>query len=89
MGVRFIISADRINDVLSPVEYFGLSEGKLSDQYRVMMKFMADEEGNFLTAEEAEAQMRTINMKTFWSEYLPAFVHAMKDVFVTPTSAGG
>jgi hypothetical protein len=89
MGIRFLVSADRINKVLSPPEYFGLGEGHLSDQYKIMLKFMVDEAGNYLTADEAEAQMRSINMEVFFIESLPAFVQSMKDAFVSPTSAGG
>lgn len=87
--IKFLVSPDRINEVLSPVEYFGLIEGNLKSNYHAMLKFMVDENGVYLNEGQAIDRMKSISMTDFWREHLPAFSKALADAFVPPTSAGG
>lgn len=86
--IKFIVSPDRINAVLSPVEYFGLVEGDLKANYHTMLKFMVDADGNYLDEKTATEQMKKINMDDFWKIHLPAFSKALTDAFVSPTNGG-
>jgi hypothetical protein len=89
MAIKFKITPARVNEVLSPVEYFGLVEGESSANYNAMLKFMVNEKGEYLSAAEARERMKAENMQAFWAEHLPAFAKALKDAFVSPTNAGG
>ena len=89
MTIKFLVTAERVNEVLTPSEYFGLTEGKTTANYHAMLKFMADDKGEYLTPEQAVKAMDAAgNMRAFWDEHLPAFSRALRDAFVSPTNAG-
>ena len=86
--IKFVITPARINEVLSPVEYFGLVEGSLSSSYHAMLKFMVDESGAYMPEKQAIEQMKLISMDDFWKIHLPAFSKALADAFISPTNGG-
>ena len=87
--IKFLITKERVNEKLSPNEYFGLIEGDMGENYHAMLRFMVDDNNQYLTIAQAKKKMRETDMDTFWSEHLPAFAQALKDAFVSPTSADG
>ena len=89
MTIKFLVTIDRINAVMNPVEYFGLMEGKMVEHFHAMLKFMVDDDGNYLTEAQALEVMRGTDMKSFWSDHASAFAKALRDAFVSPTKGGG
>jgi hypothetical protein len=86
--IRFLVTTERVNEILTPSEYFGLVEGKIAANYHAMLKFMVDDKDNYLTVKQAEKIVDEGGMNAFYKDYLPAFAQALKDAFVSPTSAG-
>jgi hypothetical protein len=89
MGVKFVVTKDRVNSQLSPAEYFSMADGDTTEAFKIMKKFMVDDADNFLSPEQADAEMRKTTMGNFWTEHYPAFISALRDAFVNPTNAGG
>jgi hypothetical protein len=86
--IKFLITRERVNEVLTPPEYFGLLEGSMTENYHAMLRFMVDDDNKYLTNAQAVKVMRDTDMDTFWKEHLPAFARSLKEAFVSPMNAG-
>lgn len=83
--IKIIVTQEKFDENFSIDDWFNFSDMSQKELYDKMLLFVADEDGNPVTAEQARAMFKGVPKKE-WLEYITAFMMAIKDAFVDPTN---
>jgi len=86
--IKIIVTQDKFDELFSIDDWFNFTELTQKEIYDKMLLFVADDDGNPVTVEQARAMFKDVP-KREWLEYIKAFMDSIKDAFVNPTSGGG
>lgn len=86
--IKLKVIAERFDTIFSIEEWIGFARLTNTQIYEKMLQFVVNEEGEYLTTEQARALFSRLPKKE-WGECLLAFTRAVRDAFVSPTNGGG
>ncbi len=87
MELKFKVTMEKIDQHLSVDDWFHYCEMSNKDMYEFMTNFLVDENGEYLTPEQARKVFKKLP-KGEWPEYVAQFRKAVGDAFVSPTNGG-
>lgn len=87
MDLKFKVTMEKINQHLSTDDFFHYYEMTKKEMYEFMTNFLVDENGEYLTVEQARKVFKKIPLGE-WPEYVAQFRKAVGDAFVSPTNGG-
>ena len=83
--IKIIVTQEKFDENFSIDDWFNFSALTQKEIYDKILLFVADEEGNPVTVEQAREMFKGVP-KREWLEYITAFMTAVKDAFVNPTN---
>jgi hypothetical protein len=85
VDIKLKVTQESFDEFFSIEEWINLWQISNTDMYEKMICFVADDEGNIIPKEEARKKFKKIPKKQ-WPEYITAFMKAISEAFVNPTS---
>ena len=87
MGVKILVTAEKFDEAFSIDDWFNFGSLTQKEIYDKMLLFVVDDNEQPVTVEQAREMFKTVP-KREWSEHVGAFITAVRDAFVNPTSGG-
>ena len=87
MDIKLKVSREKFDEQFSVDEWFNFSELTNEQIYNHMIHFVVDNDGNYLSTDEARKLFKTVKKKE-WQDYVTTFYKAVGDAFVSPTNGG-
>jgi hypothetical protein len=87
MEIKLIVTREKFDDVLTIDDWMNFSHLSSKDVYSYMLKFVVDDNGNYVDESMAKNMFKTVK-KSEWVKYQNEFTKAIVDAFVNPMNAG-
>jgi hypothetical protein len=88
MDVKLKVTQEGFDEHFSIDDWFNFNDLSHVEIYEKMLNFVVDDEGNPIDIEQAKKLFKKIKKKE-WPEYVTAFMKAITEAFVNPTSGNG
>ena len=85
LTVKIKVTRERFDEQFSIDDWLNFTELTPVELYRIMLKFVVDDQGQPLPLDEARRCFKSISKKD-WGQYVDAFYKAINDAFVNPTN---
>jgi hypothetical protein len=85
--IKILVTQESFDEHFSIDDWFHFNEMTQRELYDKMLLFVADEEGNSVTVDQAREMFKKVPKKD-WIEYVAAFMTSVREAFVNPTSGG-
>lgn len=85
--IKLLVTQEKFDENFSIDEWFNFSSIPNNELYNKMLMFVVNEKEESVSIEEARAMFKKVK-KSEWVEYVTAFMKAISDAFVNPTSGG-
>lgn len=85
--IKLVVTQEKFDENFSIDDWLNFSELTNKELYEKMIMFVVNENEEPVTVEEARAMFKKVK-KADWTEYVTAFMKAVSEAFVNPTSGG-
>jgi len=85
--IKLLVTQEKFDELFSIDDWFHFGEMSNSELYEVMLKFVVDENEQPVSVEDARKMFKRVK-KSEWLDYVTAFMKAINEAFVNPTSGG-
>ena len=85
--IKFVVTQEKFDELVSIDDWLNFSSLPNPVIYNYMLEFVANENEEPITKDEARKIFKTISKKE-WFEYFAAFVKKINEAFVNPTNGG-
>jgi len=83
--IKLLVTQKKFDELFSIDDWFHFSDLTNLELYEVMLKFVVDENEQPLPIEDARKLFKGVK-KSEWLDYVTAFMKAINEAFVNPTS---
>ena len=85
--IKIVVTQKGFDEFFSIDDWFNFSDLTQKEMYEKMLNFVVSEDGQPVAPEDARKLFKQVP-KSDWGKYLTAFITAVNDAFVNPTSGG-
>ena len=85
--IKIVVTQKGFDEFFSIDDWFNFSDLTQKEMYEKMLNFVVGEDGQPVAPEDARKLFKVVP-KSDWGKYLTAFITAVNDAFVNPTSGG-
>ncbi len=85
--IKLVVTQEKFDENFSIDDWLNFSELTNKELYEKMITFVVNENEEPVTVEEARRMFKKVK-KAEWIEYVAAFMKAVSEAFVNPTSGG-
>lgn len=83
--IKLLVTQKKFDENFSIDDWFHFGEMSNSELYSIMLKFVVDENEQPVSVEDARKMFKGVK-KSEWLGYVTAFMKAINEAFVNPTS---